>query len=302
VIERFASPAVRLLTRASADGATGGAETLELTHEALIEKWRLLQEWLNSDRDALRFQRRLEEAARHWQEHGQQEGSLWRPPGLDLLERFREDHDAALTVIQAGFANSSRQAEQDRLAAEQARLEADQAQRRRDQRTKALLRSGLVALSGLTVLALGAGGFAWHQLRQAEAAQALQFEATHRALLDSDPFSSLVYGLAVAKPLLDGRHPWEAAQLSDSLTAVAAKPSLSMPIATGQGRVWSLIELKNGELISGGDDGTLRRWALRPVVATLCRSFDLNTGTYPPAMAPAREAARQSCRQVGVFN
>jgi WD40 repeat protein len=32
------------------------------------------------------------------------------------------------------------------------------------------------------------------------------------------------------------------------------------PIATGQGRVWSLIELKNGELISSGSDGTLRRW------------------------------------------
>jgi len=344
VIERFASPAVRLLTRASADGAAGGAETLELTHEALIEAWPRLREWLNSDRADLRFQRRLEEAARHWQEHGQPEGSLWRPPELDLLERFREDHDAALTVIQAEFANSSRQAEQDRLAAEQARLEADQAQRRRDQRTKALLRGGLVALSGLTVLALGAGGFAWHQMLQAEAAQALQFEATHRALLDSDPFSSLVYGLAAAKPLLDGRHPWEAAQLSATLTAAAAKPSFSMPIATGQGGVlslielkngevisggedgtlrrwregkavgdgkpiatgqgvvWSLIELKNGEVISGGQDGMLRRWALRPVVATLCHSLDLNIGTYPPAMAPPREAARQSCRQVGVAN
>ena len=288
VIERFASPAVRLLTRASADGAAGGAETLELTHEALIEAWPRLREWLNSDRADLRFQRRLEEAARHWQEHGQPEGSLWRPPDLDLLERFRHSRDADLTPRQLAFADASRLAER--------------ARQRRERRTQALLRGGLMALSGLSLLALGAGGLAWHQLRQAQAAQALQFEATHRALLDSDPFSSLVYGLAVAKPLLDGRHPWEAAQLSDSLTAVAAKPSLSMPIATGQGRVWSLIELKNGELISGGDDGTLRRWALRPVVATLCRSFDLNTGTYPPAMAPAQEAARQSCRQVGVFN
>ena len=29
---------------------------------------------------------------------------------------------------------------------------------------------------------------------------------------------------------------------------------------TGQGPVVSLIELKNGELVSGGDDGYLRRW------------------------------------------
>jgi len=33
-------------------------------------------------------------------------------------------------------------------------------------------------------------------------------------------------------------------------------------IATGQGGVLSLIELKNGELISGGTDGSLRRWHL----------------------------------------
>jgi hypothetical protein len=31
-------------------------------------------------------------------------------------------------------------------------------------------------------------------------------------------------------------------------------------IPTGQGRVWSLIALKNGELISAGLDGSLRRW------------------------------------------
>ena len=73
-------------------------------------------------------------------------------------------------------------------------------------------------------------------------------------------------------------------------------------ITTGQGSVFSLIELKNGELITGGEDGTLRRWALRPVVAALCGSLDFSSGTYPLAMAPARKAARASCRQVGVAN
>ena len=72
------------------------------------------------------------------------------------------------------------------------------------------------------------------------------------------------------------------------------------PIATGQGGVLSLIERKNGEVISGGRDGSLRRWSLPPVVAALCRWIDLNSGIYPPAMEPAREAARRSCRKVGV--
>jgi WD40 repeat protein len=35
---------------------------------------------------------------------------------------------------------------------------------------------------------------------------------------------------------------------------------LGEKIDTGQGRVLVLVELKNGELISGGDYGSLRRW------------------------------------------
>jgi WD40 repeat protein len=244
VIERFASPAVRLITRSSGQD---GRETLELSHEALIEAWPLLRDWLNNSRADLRFQRRLEEAARHWENSGMPDGSLWRPPDLDLLERFRKSHDLDLTPLQLEFAEASRNAERER-----------QFQQRRIQ---ILLRWGLMAASGASVLAFGSTGFAWHQLRQARAAQVLQFEANHRALLISDPFVSLVYGLAVAEPLLDANRPWEEAELRASLSeAASANRSVAIPIDTGQGSVLSLIEMKNGELISGGSDGTLRRW------------------------------------------
>lgn len=244
VIERFASPAVRLITRSSGQD---GTETLELSHEALIEAWPLLRDWLNSSRADMRFQRRLEEAARHWENSGKPEGSLWRPPDLDFLNQFLEHHEADLTTRQLAFADASRHAAE--------------AHRRQQNRRQALLRGGLGVLSGVTLLALGASGLAWQQVRRAKAAQTLQFESTHRALIGSDPFTSLVYGLAVAETLLDGKHPWEAAQLSASLeTASAANEFVSMPIPTGQGRVVSRVELKNGEVITGGENGTLRRW------------------------------------------
>ena len=74
------------------------------------------------------------------------------------------------------------------------------------------------------------------------------------------------------------------------------------PIATGQGEVLSLIELKSGELISGGIDGSLRRWSIQPVVITICRTIDLSSGTFPAAMQPAVEVAHRSCRKVGIAN
>jgi WD40 repeat protein len=54
---------------------------------------------------------------------------------------------------------------------------------------------------------------------------------------------------------------WDA--VGDKEMVAGLKPlagKLGQPIATGQGMVLSLIELKNGEVISGGQDGTLRRW------------------------------------------
>jgi WD40 repeat protein len=246
VIKCFADPNVRLITRSSAAGDQREEETLELSHEALIEAWPRLQDWLTTDRDDLRFQRRLEEAARLWDDAQRPEGRLWRPPDLNLLERFRESRDADLTPRQLAFAEACRKAERSRTD--------------KEQRTQALLRGGLVALSGLTVLALGSGGLAWHQLRQAQAAQSMQFRATHQALLDNDSFSSLVYGLAAARDLLDSRRSWEAAELSATLITEAAKPTLAMPIATDQGSIFNLIELKNGEVASSGRDGTIRRW------------------------------------------
>jgi hypothetical protein len=153
VIERYASASVRLITRASSED---GAETLELSHEALIEAWPVLNQWLNSSRSDLRFQRRLEEAAFHWETSGRPAGSLWRPPDLDLLERFREPHEADLTPRQVDFANASRLAHQTKI--------------KEERRTQTLLRVGIITLSGLLGLAVAAGVIAWQQKQLAQSA------------------------------------------------------------------------------------------------------------------------------------
>ena len=73
------------------------------------------------------------------------------------------------------------------------------------------------------------------------------------------------------------------------------------PIATGQGPVLSLIELKNGELISGGRDGSLRSWTPAPIARAACRQIDLDSIPTDTGLAPVVEAAQQTCRKVGVL-
>ena len=45
-------------------------ETLEVVHEALIRHWQRLQGWLNQDRDNLKKQRQIENAAEEWDKSG----------------------------------------------------------------------------------------------------------------------------------------------------------------------------------------------------------------------------------------
>lgn len=66
VIARFSAPGARLITLA----ANANAETAEVTHEALFEHWRQLQNWLDGSRSDIRFQRRLDDAAVYWDENG----------------------------------------------------------------------------------------------------------------------------------------------------------------------------------------------------------------------------------------
>ncbi len=49
---------------------TTGHETVEVAHEALIQEWVRLRDWLNERRAGLRLHRQLTEAAQEWEIKG----------------------------------------------------------------------------------------------------------------------------------------------------------------------------------------------------------------------------------------
>ncbi|MEY4808930.1 MAG: hypothetical protein RLZZ206_3319 [Cyanobacteriota bacterium] len=228
--------AARLLVRRQGDGQPS---TVEVAHEALLRVWPQLRGWLDESRDFLLGSQQLEQDMAQWQAASPADKPRALLSGLKLARgrTWLAERGHQLRPELRSFIQTSQQ-----RAARQRRI---------------LLGSAAAAFVAIS----GAAGLAFLQLQRARAAQAAQFEATHRALIASDPFLSVVYGLAAAGPLLDGEKPWEAAQLSQTLLqAVTANRARSAPIATGQEEVLSLIQLKNGELISGGADGSLRRW------------------------------------------
>ncbi|MFI0453808.1 helix-turn-helix domain-containing protein [Actinomadura sp. 6N118] len=114
---------------------------LEISHEALIDAWPWLREWLDEDREALRRRQRLTNAAADWDGHARDPEFLYR--GSRLAE-WDDGDSGGLNEVEQAFLDAGRLAETERVAS---------ARRRRRQRTGVL---GIVAIvvGVLVVIAL----------------------------------------------------------------------------------------------------------------------------------------------------
>jgi hypothetical protein len=76
---------------------------VQVAHEAVIRHWPRLRGWLNNDRELLHAHRRLTEAAADWDQHGRDDGLLYRGARLAAwnnrgLERLNTAELAFLTA------------------------------------------------------------------------------------------------------------------------------------------------------------------------------------------------------------
>jgi formylglycine-generating enzyme required for sulfatase activity len=83
-VDEFAKE--RLLVTGRDDST--GEETVEVAHEALIQHWPRLRQWLEEDRDFLTWRQRLQGAMAEWQRTGHDSGTLLRGAPLAEAERW----------------------------------------------------------------------------------------------------------------------------------------------------------------------------------------------------------------------
>ena len=123
--ELIGSPAqadrVRAVLALLADArlVTTNAETIEVAHEALIREWPQLREWLNEDREGLRLQRHLTEAAHEWESLDRDSGGLYRGARLAQASEWAVAHPIGLNAPERAFLAASQELAQ-REAAERA--------------------------------------------------------------------------------------------------------------------------------------------------------------------------------------
>ena len=86
ILNRFSVPGVRLITLSNVDGD----EIAEVTHEALFENWKLLNDWLDGQRSLIRKQRIIEEFAKQWNKKNHK-GYLLQGKQLSDADKFRRE-------------------------------------------------------------------------------------------------------------------------------------------------------------------------------------------------------------------
>jgi hypothetical protein len=128
-----------IVTSQGSDAPEAGScqEAIDVAHEALIRNWPLLRTWLAENREVLRRQRRIEQAAQEWLQAGRAIAPEYLLHGARLLEA----EDFVRTYAQ------------ELSALAQLYVQTSQKERDRVRRASRQLRVGLPAVVGLALLA-----------------------------------------------------------------------------------------------------------------------------------------------------
>ncbi|MFH8936537.1 nSTAND1 domain-containing NTPase [Streptomyces griseosporeus] len=253
------------------------ADTVEITHEALLTAWPRLRNWIDEDRGGNLLRQRLEEDGRAWEDSDRDPSLLYRGSRLEQAHGWaRSAGDTFLTRSAVEFLAAS------------VRLR---------RRNLWLGRAAVAALVVLAVVAAGAAVVAWQQRDDAVFAQVL---AEADRVQDTDPSLSAQLDLVahrlrphdqdtgnrllsivnapLATPLLghtgavyltsfspDGKLLATASYDRTVRLWNVADPTRPEPLGgplTGHGSwVSSAVFSPDGRtLASAGDDGTIRRW------------------------------------------
>jgi energy-coupling factor transporter ATP-binding protein EcfA2 len=89
---------------------TVDSDGIDIGHEALIQHWPRLRDWLATDRDSLRVHRQLTEATDTWEALDHDDGALYRGARLAAAEEWAPRHGDELTGRERGFLTASSQA------------------------------------------------------------------------------------------------------------------------------------------------------------------------------------------------
>ncbi|MFJ2925001.1 hypothetical protein ACIPIU_08260 [Streptomyces massasporeus] len=207
------------------------AETVEITHEALLHAWPRLRDWIDEDRQGNLLRQRLEEDGRAWEESNRDASLLYRGSRLEQAHGWaRSAGDTFLTRSAVEFLAAS------------VRLR---------RRIIWISRGAVATLVVLAMVAVGSAVVAWKQRDEAVFEQVL---AQSDRVQDTDPSLSAQLDLVA-----HGLRPDDKGANSRLISIVNAP--LSTPLSGHTGAVYLTTFSPNGRILATASyDRTVRLW------------------------------------------
>ncbi|KOG14214.1 helix-turn-helix domain-containing protein [Streptomyces viridochromogenes] len=219
---------------------------VQLAHEALINSWPRLREWIDADRERLRHHRQLTDAARTWLEHDRDPGTLYRGTRLARAEELFAGDDRGydgLTSEETAFL----------VAAAEQRATEERAATRARRRSRTLTASLCAVLAVALVVGLTAVRLRQDSEKQTTDTAARRVAAVAEALRTTDPRTAMLLGVAA----------WRISELPESrraLVGALAQPELDNFIDPAPGDEPNRYLDTSGRTLLSIGDKTWRTW------------------------------------------
>ena len=128
--------------------------TVDLIHEALIEHWGRLRDWVAQDEERLQEYRKIQQDAQRWEAHGRNPDYLYRGLALEIAERWRDEsgetYEAlSLNALESAFLEAGQKQCEEEIAAKRAAEEQLREQVRESERQRAIAEARRLASASL---------------------------------------------------------------------------------------------------------------------------------------------------------